>query len=74
VVGAPPPAGGCYDPSALQLVYCDATGAPAVLGGEPWAFFLSRAHSVHARLLVPQGHGLGMVRAGAYTRPLFSST
>lgn len=53
LVGAPPPAGGRHDPSALQIVYCDMSGAPAVLGGESWRVFLSRARSVHARLLVP---------------------
>ena len=53
VVSAPPPAGGRHDPSALQIVYCDVNGAPTVLGGESWQVFLSRARSVHARLLVP---------------------
>jgi len=54
IVGAPPPAGGRHDPSALQVVYCDRSGVPTVLGGESWLFFMSRARSVHARLLVPR--------------------
>jgi hypothetical protein len=74
VVGAPPPAGGRHDPSALQIVYCDASGAPAVLGGESWQLFLLRARSVHARLLVPieealKNSGEGVVPAPAHASP-----
>jgi len=60
LVGAARPAGGRYDPSALQIAYVDANGAPAVLGAEPWATFASRAAFVQARLLAP-----GLSDAGA---------
>ena len=53
LVGAARPAGGRYDPSALQIAYIDANGAPAVLGAEPWATFASRVAFVQARLLAP---------------------
>jgi len=53
VVGASRPAGGRYDPSALQIAYVDASGAPAVLGAEPWETFTSRVAFVQARLLAP---------------------
>ena len=53
LVGAARPAGGRYDPSALQIAYVDANGAPAVLGAEPWATFASRVAFVQARLLAP---------------------
>ena len=53
LVGAARPAGGRYDPSALQIAYKDANGAPAVLGAEPWATFASRVAFVQARLLAP---------------------
>ena len=60
LVGAARPAGGRYDPSALQIAYVDANGAPAILGAEPWATFASRAAFVQARLLAP-----GLSDAGA---------
>ena len=53
VVGASRPAGGRYDPSALQIAYVDANGAPAVLGAEHWETFASRVAFVQARLLAP---------------------
>ena len=53
LVGAARPAGGRYDPSALQIAYVDQNGAPAVLGAEPWATFASRVAFVQARLLAP---------------------
>jgi hypothetical protein len=65
IVGAPPPAGGRHDPSALQIVYCNVNGAPAVLGGESWPVFLSRARSLHARLLVPTEEALNDGGVGA---------
>lgn len=54
VVGAPAPAGGRYDPSALQIAYGDAKGIPAILGAETWETFRSRVVTIHARLLVPR--------------------
>lgn len=57
-VGAPRPAGGRHDPSALQIMYCDVTGTPTVLGGESWPMFVSRARSVYARILVPVDEAL----------------
>ena len=53
LVGISVPPGGRYDPSSLQLAYTDAAGTPAVVMGETWATFKSRARAVHARLLAP---------------------
>ena len=64
LVGAARPAGGReYDRSALQIACVDASGAPAILGAEPWATFASRAAFVQARLLAP-----GLSDAGASCR------
>ena len=52
IAGAPPPTGGRYDPSTLQVAYTDEHGVPRVLGGETWPIFMTSARTVHARILV----------------------
>jgi hypothetical protein len=52
IAGAPPPVGGRYNPSTLQVAYTDEHGVPRVLGGETWPVFMASARTLHARILV----------------------